>query len=88
MTLASVIYALCAFTSMLSSWLLLRSYRRNGSRLLFWSGLCFAGLSVNNLLLILDRIVFPTVVNLTTWRLLAALVALLPLLYGLVWEDE
>lgn len=88
MTLASVIYALCAFTSMLSSWLLLRSYRRNGSRLLFWSGLCFAGLSVNNLLLILDRIVFPTAVNLTTWRLLAALVALLPLLYGLVWEDE
>ena len=86
--MAAVIYALCALTSMLCTWLLFRSYRRNGFRLLFWSGLCFAGLSVNNLLLIVDRLVYPESVNLGTWRLAAALVALLPLLYGLVWEEE
>jgi hypothetical protein len=86
--MAAAIYALCALTSMLCTWLLFRSYRRNGSRLLFWSGLCFAGLSVNNLLLIVDRLIYPESVNLSTWRLVAALVALLPLLYGLVWEEE
>lgn len=88
MTMSSVIYALCAVTAMLCTWLLLRGYKRNGYRLLLWSGLCFAGLSINNMLLILDRVVFPTSADLSTWRLLAALVALLPLLYGLIWEDE
>lgn len=86
--MAPVIYALCAFTSMLCAWLLLRSYRHNGVRLLFWSGLCFAGLSVNNILLVIDRVVFPHAVDLTTWRLVTALIALLPLLYGLIWEEE
>lgn len=86
--MAPFIYALCALTSMLCTWFLLRGYRRNGYRLLFWSGLCFAGMTINNLLLILDRVVFPTAVNLITWRLAAALVALLPLLYGLIWEEE
>jgi hypothetical protein len=87
-TIAGVIYALCALTAMSCAWLLLRSYRKNRYRLLFWSGLCFVGLSVNNLLLIVDRILLPTSVDLSTWRLLAALVALLPLLYGLIWEEE
>ncbi|HVK93320.1 MAG TPA: DUF5985 family protein [Noviherbaspirillum sp.] len=88
MTLSSVIYALCALTSILCCGLLLRSYKRTGSRLLLWSGLCFAGMSVNNVLLILDRVVFPTTVDLASWRLVAALLALLPLLYGLIWEEE
>ena len=88
MAMSSIIYALCALTAMLCAWLLLRGYKRNGYRLLLWSGLCFAGLSINNILLILDRIVFPTSVDLSTWRLVAALVALLPLLYGLIWEEE
>jgi hypothetical protein len=86
--MAQVIYALCAVTSLMCAWMLLSSYRKKRHRLLFWSGLCFAGLSVNNLLLILDRIVFPTSVDFYTWRLLAALIALLPLLYGLIWDDE
>jgi len=86
--MSALIYALCALTSMLCAWLLLRGYRRNGYRLLFWSGLCFAGMTLNNVLLILDRIVFPTSVDLIPWRLVTALAALLPLLYGLIWEEE
>lgn len=88
MTVASVIYALCALTSLLCAWLLLRGYWKNGYRLLLWSGLCFAGLSINNILLILDRVVFPDTIDLATWRLVSALGALLPLLYGLIWEEE
>jgi hypothetical protein len=83
-----IIYALCAFTSLLCTWLLLRGYRRNGYRLLLWSGLCFAGMTINNLLLILDRIILPNAVDLITWRLATALMALLLLLYGLIWEEE
>jgi hypothetical protein len=56
-------------------------------RLLLWSGLCFAGMVVNNVIVILDRIIFPAT-DLSTWRLATALLALLPLLYGLIWEDE
>jgi hypothetical protein len=86
--LAALIYTLCALTSILCSVLLWRSWRTGGHRLLFWSALCFAGLSVNNVLLVLDRVVFPAEVDLYLWRLVAALAAVLLLLYGLVWEEE
>jgi Family of unknown function (DUF5985) len=82
-----VIYALCTLTSVTCAWLLLRSFLHNKYRLLFWSGLCFIGLSLNNFLVLLDRIVVPSV-DLLTWRLVTALVAVSLLLYGLVWEDE
>jgi hypothetical protein len=85
--MAPAIYALCAFTSFMCSFLLLRGFAASRHRLLLWSGLCFAGLVVNNVLLIVDQLVFPED-DLSTWRLVAALVALLPLLYGLIWEDE
>lgn len=85
--MASLIYLLCAATALACAWMLLRSYRRTRYRLLLWSGLCFCGMFLNNVLLVLDRVVFPDM-DLSTYRLVAALLALLPLLYGLVWEDE
>jgi Family of unknown function (DUF5985) len=85
--MVKVIYALCTLTSVTCAWLLLRSFLDNKYRLLFWSGLCFIGLSLNNFLVLFDRIVVPSV-DLLTWRLVTALVAVSLLLYGLVWEDE
>lgn len=85
--MAAIVYSLCALTALACAVLLLRSYVKQGHRLLFWSGLCFCGMFVNNALLILDRLVFIER-DLFTLRLLVALVALLPLLYGLIWEDE
>jgi Family of unknown function (DUF5985) len=85
--MVKVIYALCTLTSVTCAWLLLRSFWYKKYRLLFWSGLCFIGLSLNNFLVLLDRIVVPSV-DLLTWRLVTALVAVSLLLYGLVWEDE
>jgi hypothetical protein len=82
-----IIYGLCALTSLSCAWLLLRSYFRNKHSVLLWSGLCFVGLSVNNVLLVLDKIVFPDV-DLSTWRLVAALSGPLLLLYGLISEEE
>ena len=85
--MAALIYSLCALTSVACCVLLWRSWRASGARLLFWSALCFAGLSINNILLVLDRVVFLEV-DLYTWRLVAALAAVLLLLFGLVWEED
>ncbi|HEX5128176.1 MAG TPA: DUF5985 family protein [Usitatibacter sp.] len=85
--MSALIYALCALTALVCAVLLLRAYRRTRMRLLFWSGLCFAGLTASNVLLVLDKIVLP-LVNLSTARLAAALIALLLLIYGLVMEED
>lgn len=85
--MAATIYVLCALTAFVCAFLILRSYRRTRHRLLLWSGLSFAGLFLNNLILIGDELLFPNV-DLSTARLLIGLLALLPLLYGLIWEQE
>ena len=86
--MAAIIYSLCALTSIWCLVLLWRSWRASGARLLFWSSLCFAALSVNNVLLVLDRIVWPVQVDLSMPRLLAGLVAVSLLLFGLIWEED
>jgi hypothetical protein len=85
--MAAAIYGLCALTALLCTFLLFQAYFRGGHRLLLWSGLCFSGLSLNNLLLVLDKVVFP-LVDLSAWRTLAALLAMSVLLYGLIWDTE
>ncbi len=85
--MGAIIYMLCALTALACTVLIFRSYRYNKTRLLFWSGLCFACLFLNNIFLLLDKIIYPTI-DFSIWRYVTALVALLPLLYGLIWEDE
>ncbi|HEU4455454.1 MAG TPA: DUF5985 family protein [Longimicrobium sp.] len=83
--MATLVYALCALTSLLCMALLVRGYRRSGARLLLWTAVCFAGLALNNVLLFVDLQVVPSV-DLSVWRSLPALMGLLALLYGLIWE--
>jgi hypothetical protein len=78
---------LCTLTALACAVVMLRSYRRTGHRLLMWSGWCFVGLSVNNLLLVFDKVVFPQT-DLTAARLLSGLISLLLLLFGLIYEKE
>ena len=85
--MAAIVYALCALTSLLCAFLLLRAFRQTRSRVLWWSGLCFCGLTVTNVLLILDKLVY-TEIDLQPLRLSTTLVALLLLLYGLLYADE
>ena len=85
--MAAIVYTLCALTALLCTYLLLQSYRRSRYRLLLWSGLCFAGLTINNVFLVLDKITFPDV-DLSVPRTLAALFAMMILLYGLIWDTE
>lgn len=85
--MSAFIYTLCALTSLLCAVLLLRSFSKSKHRLLFWAGICFAGITVNNLLLVADKIIFPTSIDLLTPRLLVALIALVFLLYGLIFDE-
>lgn len=85
--MADATYALCALTSTACAILLLRAYFRNGVRLLLWAGLCFAGLALNNIILFIDLGVFVTT-DLSAWRTVPALVGILLLLYGMVWETR
>jgi hypothetical protein len=85
--MAPIIYFLCMLTSLACFGLLLRGWRNSRSRLLFWSALCFAGLSLNNFLLVIDKLALPAV-DLTVPRLVVALLAPLLLLFGLIWEEE
>jgi hypothetical protein len=81
------VYILCALTSLACSILLFRGYRRTGVRLLFWSGLCFTGLALDNVLLYIDLIVVPST-DLTIYRRLPGLVALGLLVFGLIWDGS
>lgn len=80
------IYILCAVTSTLCAVLLVRSYLRTRTRLLLWAALCFCGLALNNLLLVVDKAT--PGFDLSLARSIPALVGLGLLLYGLVWESH
>lgn len=85
---SDVVYVLCALTSLACALLLLRSWwRARSSRLPLWSALCFIGLFCNNLLLVVDKILFPSV-DMTMLTKLPAVVGLAVFLFGLIWEDQ
>lgn len=85
---APAVYLLCLASSLVCAWMLSRSFRRAPSGLLFWSAACFWLLSANNLLLVLDLIVFPTSVDLAIPRGLLSVAAVATLLFGFVWNGE
>lgn len=85
---APAVYILSMLTCTACAILLLRGYKRSGAALLLWSGLCFAGLTINNLLLFIDLVILPTSIDLTYYRQASTLISLLVLLYGLIWESE
>jgi hypothetical protein len=85
--LALVVYVLCALTSLTCSVMLLRGYAASKMRLLLWSGLCFTGFFLNNVLLIVDVRLVPAV-DLSVWRSLPSVLGLACLLYGMIWETE
>ena len=83
----TAVFTLCLLTSTACAGLLIRAYRRSRTRLLLWTALSFVCLAVNNLFLVADMVVFPTV-DLWIYRQIAAGAAIAVLLYGFVWEAE
>jgi len=83
----SLVYALCLAASLVCAFLLLNAWRHTRSRLLFWTALGFAFLAVNNLFLVGDLVLFPSI-DLWPWRQAASAAAVGVLLYGFIWEAE
>lgn len=85
--MAEVVYMLCAMMSIACTFLLLRRGPWGSSRLLFWAGLCFALLSVNIIILVVDVVILPDIdFHGRMWRNLVGGLAGSLLLFGLVWE--
>jgi Family of unknown function (DUF5985) len=82
-----LVYLLSSATCLLCAVMLFRGYARTGVRLLFWSGLCFAGLMLDNFMVYVDLIVAPNI-SLAIWRKVPGLIAIMLLVYGLIWDAE
>lgn len=87
MSFEAAVYLLCLLTSVVCAILLVRSYWRNRQGLLLWSSLCFVLLALNNLVVVLDMLVFREI-DLTPWRQATSLAAIAVLLCGFIWRSE
>ena len=85
--MAQIVYVLCALTSLFCAVLLLRQYHYSRARLLFWSALCFVCFTITNVLLFIDLVIFPDW-DLSALRSGTALLGVVMLLYGLIWETR
>jgi hypothetical protein len=84
--MAPTVYLLCGLTSLVCTFLLARAYRASRVRLLFWSMLCFAGLTLSNILLFIDLVVVPTGPDLLIPRNIVNLASVGALLYGMIMD--
>jgi hypothetical protein len=87
MTFPTLVFFLCLITSVICMALLLRGWWRTGTRLLFWSALCFVFLAVNNLFVVFDLVLFPAI-DFLPMRYLSSLAAISVLLWGFIWEAD
>lgn len=81
------LYALAVLSSLACAVMLFRGYARRRVRLLMWSAICFVGLTISNVALFVDLIIFPEI-DLRLARLLPALTGMVCLLYGFICDTE
>ena len=84
----AAVYILCMTTAVACAILLLRAFTRSRVWLLLWTGLFFITLSVENVLLFVDRVLLPETVDLSLWRAPVALLGVSVLLFGMIWKDR
>jgi hypothetical protein len=85
--MAELVYVLCSATSLFCAFLLFRSYLRQRSRLLLYSTICFVGLTLNSVVLFVDLALLPEL-DLRPIRTTAALLSMLLITIGLIWESR
>lgn len=86
--LAPGAYVMCAVASTIAAFLLLRAFRSTHTKLLLWSGLCFAFLAAENFMIFVDLVLIGPTIDLRLYRLGLGLAGFLCLLYGLIWETS
>lgn len=83
-----IVYSLCALTSLACASLLIRAYLSSRTRLLFWSSVCFTGLFLNNVLLVVDELLTPAEVSFMLYRDLSGFLSIAALLVGLIKDSK
>ena len=73
MKLGAIVYIIGALTSAACAVLLMRGYVRGRKKLLLWSGLCFTILSISNLLIFVDLVLFRMLTSIVTGSVALAL---------------
>jgi len=81
------LYVLAILSSLTCATLLTRAYLQRRVRLLMWSAVCFVGLTINNVALFIDLVLFPDV-DLRVLRLVPALLGMSCLLFGFILDVE
>jgi len=84
---AETIYLLCAATSLVAAFMLLRYYLRRRTPILLWSFIAFLGLAANNVIVFIDLVLYPSI-DMSLARAAVGAFAMLALVYGLIWEAE
>lgn len=82
------VYFLCALTSLACAILLARAWRATHVKLLMWSTLCFALLTLSNVLLFIDLAILPPQIDLQVFRNSLTLLGLTAMIHGLISEQK
>jgi hypothetical protein len=85
--MAGLVYVLCFLTALGCAIVLSVAYRRSRAALLAWSAACFAGLAVNEALVLVDVYVVPSR-SFFVLRCITGLVALSLMLVGLILHSQ
>jgi hypothetical protein len=80
-----LVYLLCAATALVCCVLLVRGFRRREARLLLWCALFFFSLALENVILFVDLVIVPDI-DLSAIRTSIALVGVILLVVGLIWD--
>jgi Family of unknown function (DUF5985) len=54
------VYGLCMVTALMCAWMLMQAYQKTHYRLLFWCGLFFSIAALNNVFLVVDKLIDPS----------------------------
>ena len=85
-SMPGIVYLLCAVTSLASAFLLWRASGKGGS-LLFWAGVFFVGMALNNVLLYIDLVAYKYVdIGMAAVPHSVALASVGMLLAALIWH--
>lgn len=86
--MAGLIYGLCTLLALACSVLLLTAWRRSRYRLLLWGGLFFAGVTLSNAILVVDKVFLGPEIDLAVWRYGIALIFMIVFIIGLIWDTD
>ena len=81
----AAVYALIALIACTCAVLLARGYIKSKAPLLFWSALCFGGLTLSNSVLFVDLVMFPAS-DLFPLRMIITASSLGLLVFGFIWD--